>query len=122
MAKDPLLNEQLIIAQLRDERTPVTPNMMRSLCSIVLMCSWDRKIEREFFGELLDDVCMIQIDLADLECAGRMRKFIISKEGDPAPLDTETEALVTGFMAKRRRLADKMDLISQCPTSTDNIH
>lgn len=122
MAQDPMLNERLILAQLRDEQASVTPNFMRTLCSLVLMSAWDRKVEREFFAGLLDDVAMINIDLSDLESLGRLRQLLVAHEDDTTPLDERSQTLVAGFMARRKSFATKMDLISQCPKSADSIH
>lgn len=96
---------------------------MRSLLSLVLMCAYDRKVEREFFGGLLDDCTMIGVDLADIEKAGALRALYVTEHPgkEPTKIDEHVDKICTGFFAKRRSLADKMNLISQCPTAADKV-
>ena len=117
MPADPVLNEKMILVELRDEYRPVTVNTMRSMCSLVLMCAYDRKVERFFFAELVDDIARLSMDLAELEKAGAMRAVLmkLDETREPKLLDEQITKLVTGFLAKKRSLANKLDLISQCP-------
>lgn len=120
---NPLLNEQAILNTLRNEEIPITPNGMRSLMSLTLIAMYDRGVEREFFADALDDCAMIGIDLADLEKAGAMRGLLgqVDPEKTPELVDAEINKLVQGFMAKRRRLANKLHLTTQCPTAADPV-
>lgn len=123
MPADPQYNEQAILDALKDTRRGITPNRMRTLCSLVMMCAFDRKVEREFMAGLIDDVTMIGIDLSEMEKAGAMREFLLKldPERDPQVLDAEVEKLIVGFMRKRANLADKLDKISQIPGSDTKL-
>jgi hypothetical protein len=90
---------------------------MRTWCGLTIMCAYDRVVERQFFEELVELTINIQVDLAELEKAGAMRGFLLGldPERDPKELDTAIDKVVEQFMHKRKRLADKLDLIAQCP-------
>lgn len=115
------LDDEMIVACLRDENTPISSNMLRSLCSLVLMAAWDRKVEREFFAELVDDVARMSVDIADIETLSNMRALVSAQRGNVNPIDKEVHKLIVGFSAKRQKVADKMDLIAQCPGKNDSI-
>lgn len=123
MPADPKLNEQAILNTLRNEAAAITPNGMRSLMTLVLMCAYDRKVEREFFGDLLDDCAMIEVDLADLEKAGALRTLYVGEHPGETPtkIDEQVDKICCGFFRKRQGLAEKMSLISQCPTTSDKV-
>ena len=123
MPGNPLLNEQAILNTLFSEETPITPNQFRSLMSLTLLAAYDRKVKRKFFAEMLDSCAMMHIDLAKIEKAGAMRGLLaqVDAEREPQMVDQEISGIVTGFMAKRRSLAEKFSLITQCPTLHDKI-
>lgn len=123
MPVDPMLNEPAILKALRNEAEPITPNGMRSLMTFVVLAAYDRKVEREFFIGLLDDVAMIGIDLAEMEKAGALRSLFTNQHPDkePTKINDQVDKICQGFFRKRQMLADKMDLISQCPTLSDKV-
>lgn len=123
MPSNPKLNEQALLAALRNEHIPLTPNTFRSLLSLTTLACYDRKVEREFFADWIDQCAMLGIDLADMESAGRMRVLYTSMHPDKEPkaLDAEIDRLMQGFMAKRRRLAEQFDKVTQCPTEADKV-
>ena len=120
---NPKLNEYAILATLRNEQVPMRPNELRSLMSLVTLACYDRKVEREFFAEVIDLCALMGVDLADMESAGRMRTLYMEMHPakQPLALDARIDALVHGFMAKRRRLASRFELVTACPTAEDSF-
>lgn len=120
---DPRLNEHQILRALDDAQIALTPNGVRSLCSLVLVTCYDRRVVREFMAEIIDLTTEISIIIADLECASRMRAILEERdpERDPKVLDAKITALCAEFMALRKRIAEKFALVVQCPTASDSI-
>lgn len=117
------MNEHQILRALDDAQIALTPNGVRSLCSLVLVTCYDRRVVREFMAEIIDLTTEISIIIADLECASRMRAILEERdpERDPKVLDAKITALCAEFMALRKRIAEKFALVVQCPTASDSI-
>lgn len=123
MPADPKLNEPRILASLRDEMLPLSVNGWRSLCEIVLMACYDRKVEREFFAEVLDLVGETQTAIDEIEMIGRMMKLlmVLGPDKQSEMLVNAAQGMGKMFMHKRRQMADKFALLCQCPTTADKI-
>jgi hypothetical protein len=109
---------------LLNHRALITPNSARALCSMVLLCAHRHGVKFDFMAELLDDVAGIQVTLADLECAGRMRMVLATAdaERDPKTLDARIEELCHEWIRLRATLTEKLKLIMACrqPGTTVN--
>lgn len=101
----------------------MTPNQVRGLMSLILLASYDRKVEREFFASLLDLCAETNIVLTDLTCGGRMADVLakIEPEREPSLLNEEIDGHVAKWVANRKRLAEKFRLVMMCPTAADSI-
>lgn len=123
MPSQPLMNEQFLLQNLRDLNTPITPTAMRQLCAMTILACWDRKLERGFFANIIDLCMQIEIDLANMEKGGALRYCLgmLDEGRDPELIDAELDRIVRGFMAKRRSLATKFELVTHCPTPADKI-
>lgn len=123
MPADPKLNEKKILHVLRDKDVPITPNGMRSMASLVLLCCYDRKVKREFMAEMLDLTAETYILLARLETAMTVRVLYnaIKPEATTEKMDEQIHELANGVCAKRALFADKFFLVTECPTLADKI-
>jgi len=120
----PKLNEVGIHATLAAEDYFLTPNGMRSVCSLVLLACYDRKVEREFMADIIDQVTNISICLSDLECGSKMAHALVSvvdPKRDTAEHTAKLEGIARELGAKRKRLAEKFALVCQCHTGNDTL-
>lgn len=123
MPADPKLNEKKILHVLRDKDIPVTPNGMRSLNSLVLLCCYDRKVEREFMAAMLDLVAETDIIISKIEVAVTVRHLygVVKPDSSTEQIDKQVNDLMVEFGGARACIAEKFDLVTQCPTLTDKI-
>jgi len=119
---DPKLNEEQILATL-DPSIVLTPNGIRSLMSLILLCCYDRQVDREFMADIIDRMAELGIVLAQLECAGKMHAALEVVEADrqPAALNGRIEELMVKFTRLRTNLYEKFKLVTMCPTADDKI-
>lgn len=124
MPADPKLNEPALLKSLRDPDALIAPEGARFLCNLVLLAAYDRKVDREYFAEVLSTCHDIHVTMADLETAGKMMS-VLAKFPDapetPGPLMVETDKLCKTWARLRHKLADQFDLVTQCPTLSDKI-
>lgn len=123
MPSNPVINEQALLQQVRDNETPRTPDQMRWLCNMVLLAAHDRKVTREFFIEVVNCVAEIQGSLAQLISAGRMRHLLLKYDmkREPEVLDEAVDGLMQGLMRQKEKLEHLMEQIIECPTLADTI-
>jgi hypothetical protein len=124
MPADPRFNEQAILGTLRNADLVLTPNDVRSLLSLVLMATYDRKVEREFMAEMIDVAACIQITLSKLEMAGSMKALLMKVDPNQpeGPLDNGIDQWCKAWAAQRSVLTAKFARVCACPTTTDAIN
>lgn len=134
----PRIDERKLLKALRDTSGPLSPTDMHAICSLVLLCCHDRRVEREFLVDVLrvcDDMYMdaIRMDRAvTLQCAVRsLDKRNQLKPDDetwaqdparlPRLLKTAFDDYLKEYTAKRMKLADMLALLTQCPSPEDTV-
>lgn len=96
---------------------------MRGLCHMVLLDAFDRKVTREFFVDLLNDVQCLQSDMTRLEVFGALRACLLDLKPDVVPeYDKSIAEALTGHKQRRIAFADKLGKIAECPTTDDKVH
>ena len=124
---DPKLDEERILNTLSSDNVLLTPNVMRSLLSRVIIACYDRKVEREFMCEVVDLCTLMGITVADLESAGRMCVVLSHLEPadgtspDLGPMSDAISALTDELRGRRKVLTEKFMLLVQCPTTQDKV-
>lgn len=123
MGTDPKLNEGRIYSTLCDESIPLSTDGWRALGQLVVLACYDRKVEREFFAEILNLVGETQASLDAVEDAMRMHHLLqVACPGEESKILSKV-AQDSGkvFLGARRQLAAKFSLVYQCPTTEDKI-
>lgn len=123
MPADPKLNEERLLATLRDETLPVSVNSWRAIGELVLMACYDRKVEREFFAEVMDLLCEGQAAINELAVTARMITLLqgVSPEHPCVILKGIADDWAKMFTVKRRALVEKFYLVTECPTTLDKV-
>ena len=123
MPADPLLNEQRILETLNNWQLLLTPNSVRSLCALVLMACYDRKVTREFMAEMIDRNQEIGITMSELEGAAKLRGAmrLLRPNVEPKEIDEKIANLCGQWRRQRQIMADKFALVTQCPTTVDRL-
>ena len=122
MAGDPLVNENLLMQMIHPDNEIDLPTLTNTFYVALCNC-FARKVEMEFFGEALE-IAVKAFNLeATMLCGAQMYKIL--RAWDP---DNEPTLVVEGLEAAgkkmnvlRQQMHDKLELVAQCPSSTDKL-
>lgn len=118
------VNEKLLLSWLTDQDSPVTPDQLRFMGNLVLMAAYERDVHREFMRVAINDVSEMNSALARLERAGSYKNLMggYFPGENTERLDAAAAGIITEVMALKKRLADKVVLLMQCPDEGDTIN
>ena len=90
---------------------------------VTTLACYDRKVEREFFGHVLGLVAETQAAIDEIERIACMMKMLetVDPKRESKMLAAEAKRWGNVFMHRRRQLADKVELLCQCPTTADKV-
>lgn len=106
----PMLNEQGLINALNPD-SPITPDGLRTVTLLSLFACFDRKVERQFFVEMLEHMGDMFTLLRDYEEG----MIIGGNQTPPVP------RVAINLKHLRSYFAHHMALVAQCPTAADKV-
>ena len=122
MAGDPLVNESLLLKMIHPDTEIDLPTLTNTFYIAVCEC-FARKVEMEFFGEALEIAVKAFHLEATMLCGAQMYKILRAwdPEREPEFLAEGLEAAGKQMNILRQQMHDKLELVVQCPTSTDKL-
>ena len=120
---DPKLNELNILATLNNETFHLSTDDYRSLCSLVLLACYDRKVEREFIVEVIETVTAVYSCIEAVELGISFVYFlsVVDPQRKPLLISGNLQLWVVELARLRKTLAGYMELLIECPSSSDLI-
>ncbi len=122
MAGDPQIDEDKLLFIL-DPDNDISLPALRVSFYVAVVCAYDRKVEREFFGDVLEIMRKATALQATMEVGKSICEWIKEQDSkrDCAVLQEGMEAAVQEMQGYRKEMYNKLKLVAQCPTSDDKL-
>ena len=118
----PLLNEDLICSMLGTLPTAAEGETLRTSSLLVLLDSYDRKVDRETFFETSKAALQLSEMCGRLESVSGIRASLAAGTLTDTKLD-ESLGIITGHAETcRKNLIKAMALLIQCPNDGDPVN
>ena len=119
---DPLLAENAILGNLSMPSSAENAEPLQVGAMLTLVAMYDRKLQRDSFVEIAESVTGLFGMLGRLSIAESILHMMEKKVFDQEKIETAAKELVTYAEAERHKIIKLMELVKQCPTSTDLIN
>ena len=119
---DPLLAENAILGNLSMPSSAENAEPLQVGAMLTLVAMYDRKLERDSFVEAAESVTGLFGMLGRLSIAESILHMMEKKVFDQDKIEIAAKELVAYAEAERHKIIKLMELVKQCPTSTDLIN
>jgi hypothetical protein len=121
----PLFDEQMILDCLAQPTNFDGIGPLQSAAMMTLVDCYDRKVERDFFGNVAATALALHTAMGRLHTISVLRAMVAEpqfKENPEREIDGAIKSLTAHAVLRQKELGQMVHLLVQCPTGEDSIN